>query len=239
MIEVVFFDLFETLVTMYNPRSASRPSVADRLGLATDAFEAEWRTVRSGRYTGALPDYRDALRNVCRSLRHVPDERVIQDLYEERLALFADACTRTSSEVVELLKHLAGRGVRVRVISNSVPEFVTNWLQSPILPLVQDVVFSHDVGFAKPQPEIYLLACRRASVSPRRAIFVGDGDNNELAGAEHVGIRAYWATWFLDQWPHNGRSASFYETVAPFPRLRTPADLWRIVGSEADGGGSR
>lgn len=96
---------------------------------------------------------------------------------------------------------------------------------------LQDVVFSHDVGFAKPQPEIYLLACGRAGVAPQRAIFVGDGDNNELAGAEHVGMRAYWATWFLDQSPQIVRPASFYETVAPYPRLRVPADLLPIVAS--------
>jgi putative hydrolase of the HAD superfamily len=235
MIEVVFFDLFETLVTMFDPRSVSAPSVAERLGLDPGGFDAEWRTVRPRRYTGAFPDYRDALRSVCASLGRQPDEHVIQQLYEERLALFAEACLRTSAEVIGVLRELTGAGVRVRVISNSVPEFVTNWPQSPILPLVQDVLFSHDVGFAKPQPEIYLLACRRAHVGPQRAIFVGDGDNNELAGAEHVGMRAYWATWFLDQWPQTSRPASFYDTVAPFPRLRVPADLWRVVdphGSE-------
>jgi len=227
MIEVVFFDLFETLVTMFDPRSSPGPSVAERLRLDPHAFETEWRTRRSARYTGAFPDYRDALRSVSDALGHPPDGEVIQQLYEERLALFAGACLRTSPEVIELLTHLANLGMRVRVISNSVPEFIVAWPQSPILPLVQDVVFSHDVGFAKPQPEIYLLACRRAGVGPQRAIFVGDGDNNELAGAEHVGMRAYWATWFLDRWPQHARTGSFYETVARFPRLRRPADLVR------------
>lgn len=231
MIEVVFFDLFETLVTMFDPQLASAPSLGERLGFDPDAFEAAWRPIRARRYTGAFPDYRDALRSVCASLGRQPDEHVVQVLYEERLAIFAAACLRTSPEVAGLLRQLSAAAIRVRVISNSVREFVTNWQQSPILPLVQDVVFSHDVGFAKPQPEIYLLACARAGVAPQRAIFVGDGDNNELAGAEHVGMRAYWATWFLDRWPRNARPASFYESVAPYPRLRVPADLLPIVAS--------
>jgi putative hydrolase of the HAD superfamily len=42
----------------------------------------------------------------------------------------------------------------------------------------------------KPDPRIYLLACEQLGVPPEDAIFVGDGANDELAGAERVGMRA-------------------------------------------------
>lgn len=229
MIQAVFLDLFETLVTAFDPLWSPGPSVGERLGLDPLVFEAEWRARRPGRYTGAFPDYRDALRSICHAMHHTPDEKVIEQLYEERLAIFAGACARTSDDMIALLRHLGGLGMHVGVISNSVPEFVAAWPQSPIHPLVHDVVFSHEVGCAKPQPEIYLLACRRAGVAPERSIFVGDGDNDELAGAERVGMRPYWGTWFLDQWPADTRAGSFYESAARYPRLRAPADLMRAV----------
>jgi len=231
MVEAVFLDLFETLVTSLDPRGLPGPSAGERLGLDRRVFEAEWQAVRTARYAGAFPDYRVALRTVCHALNHPPDETIIEQLYEERLVLFAAACTRTSDDVLALLTYLNSQDVRIGVISNSVPEFVAAWEQSLVQRLVQDVVFSHEVGCAKPQPEIYMLACRRGGVAPERSIFVGDGDNDELAGAEEVGMHSFWATWFLDQWPPGTRLGSYHERSARYPRIRHPSELALIVSS--------
>ncbi|HEY8030652.1 MAG TPA: HAD family hydrolase, partial [Gaiellaceae bacterium] len=50
--------------------------------------------------------------------------------------------------------------------------------------------FSSAVGLRKPDPQIYRLACERLGVEPHESVFVGDGGNDELAGAERVGMRA-------------------------------------------------
>lgn len=233
MIRAVFLDLFETLVTLFDPHWHPRPSVSERLGVDPRAFDEEWRARRPGRFAGGFPDYREALRDVCRALHHTPDETVIEQLYEERLALFRNACTRTSGEVIAVLKDLGSLGMRLGVVSNSAPEFVAAWPQSPIQRLVHEVVFSHEVGCAKPQAEIYLLACRRLDVGPEQSIFVGDGDSDELVGAERVGMRPYWATWFLDQWPVDMRAGPVPERSGRYPRLRTPADLVRAASVDS------
>jgi len=46
------------------------------------------------------------------------------------------------------------------------------------------------VGLSKPDPRIYQLACERLEVEPNDCMFVGDGANDELAGAQQVGMRA-------------------------------------------------
>jgi putative hydrolase of the HAD superfamily len=51
-------------------------------------------------------------------------------------------------------------------------------------------VFSCSVGFRKPDPAIYRLALDELGVEPADAMFVGDGANDELGGAERVGMRA-------------------------------------------------
>jgi epoxide hydrolase-like predicted phosphatase len=55
--------------------------------------------------------------------------------------------------------------------------------------LVEDIVYSHEVGFSKPDPRIYALICSRLSVSPEEMVFLDDSDVC-VAGARDVGIHA-------------------------------------------------
>ena len=53
-----------------------------------------------------------------------------------------------------------------------------------------------DTGLAKPDPEIYWKAIRELGIEPATTVYVGDGGNDELAGAERAGLRAFRAAWF-------------------------------------------
>jgi len=50
--------------------------------------------------------------------------------------------------------------------------------------LADDLVYSHEVGLAKPDPAIYELACRRLGVRPEETVFVDDRPVNVAAAAE-------------------------------------------------------
>lgn len=52
-----------------------------------------------------------------------------------------------------------------------------------------DVVCSAEVGCAKPEPEIYRLACARLGLPPEACVFVDDHEPNVRA-AESLGLRA-------------------------------------------------
>ena len=64
------------------------------------------------------------------------------------------------------------------------------WDETELASHLDEVVLSCTVGLTKPDPRIYELACERLEVSPGDCLFVGDGANDELAGAERVGMRA-------------------------------------------------
>ncbi|MET7993999.1 HAD family phosphatase [Amycolatopsis sp. NPDC005232] len=53
--------------------------------------------------------------------------------------------------------------------------------------LVDDIVYSHEVGMSKPDPEIYRLSCTRLGVAPEEMIFLDDLDPN-IDAARAVGI---------------------------------------------------
>ncbi len=56
--------------------------------------------------------------------------------------------------------------------------------------LVDEVVYSHEVGVGKPDPRIYALASDRLGVQPQEMVFVDDADRC-VAGAREAGIHAF------------------------------------------------
>jgi epoxide hydrolase-like predicted phosphatase len=85
------------------------------------------------------------------------------------------------------LRAARAAGIATGLISNS---WGTSIYDAEALEGLFDAqVISGDVGLHKPQPEIYLLACRRLAVEPADAVFVDDLREN-CAGAEAVGMTA-------------------------------------------------
>ncbi len=53
--------------------------------------------------------------------------------------------------------------------------------------LTEVIVYSHEVGLAKPDPAIYALVCRRLEVAPEDAVFLDDRQA-AVEGAESIGM---------------------------------------------------
>lgn len=54
------------------------------------------------------------------------------------------------------------------------------------------VIFSQDIGYAKPDRPIFEAACREAKCSPKELVHVGDSLENDVAGANAVGAVSVW-----------------------------------------------
>lgn len=53
-------------------------------------------------------------------------------------------------------------------------------------------VAAHEFGSAKPDPAIFLAACRALGVAPAHAVYVGDDVLLDVRGAQQAGLRAVW-----------------------------------------------
>jgi epoxide hydrolase-like predicted phosphatase len=53
--------------------------------------------------------------------------------------------------------------------------------------LTEVIIYSHEVGLAKPDPAIYALVCRRLEVAPEEAVFLDDRQA-AVEGAEAIGM---------------------------------------------------
>jgi putative hydrolase of the HAD superfamily len=201
MLRAVLFDLFETLVTESRTRPAGVSSLATELGCEREAFRRQWKVLRPAVTVGRV-SFRRALSDSAASLGSHVDEATLQRLCDERARTKADPFTTIEHQVLMVLDDLRRRDLRLGVVSNCCAEDVTAWPQCPLVSRVDCVLFSFDVGLAKPDPRIYEEAARRLHVDVSEAWFIGDGADEELSGAEQAGLRAFKALWFLKRWPH-------------------------------------
>ena len=77
--------------------------------------------------------------------------------------------------------------------------------QMGIAQRIDVAVFSSEVGFRKPHPEIFVRALTALGVAPERTLFVGDRLYEDARGAGELGMTTVQALWFrADEHPDGG-----------------------------------
>ncbi len=175
----MIFDLWDTLVDWPLDESQEvQRRAAQRLGLAETRFVELWQETYHLRQTGPI-------RDVLRALG--ADEAAVDELLELREAFMRDVLVPRPG-AVETLRELRQRGYRLGLLSVCSEEVPALWEETAFAGLFDATVFSCSVGLAKPDPRIYRLTAKQLGVEPEACLFVGDGANNELAGAARVGM---------------------------------------------------
>ena len=188
MIRAVCFDMFDTLADAHRQLEHSE---CDVLGITP----AEWGAAMweedlcRDRGLGFVKTVREMIDRACDNLPFQVSEekrKAVEAARCERLRL---AVTEIDGQIVETVRQLKQRGLKIGLISNADVCDRLYWDQSPVFPFFDDSIFSCDAGMLKPDPEIYLLSLSRLGVNPSDALFVGDGGSRELEGAKAVGMK--------------------------------------------------
>ena len=180
-IQVVLFDIGGVLEV--TPRTDWRDGWAARFGLAPAAFEERVGAICEPGSVGAA------------SLEEL--ERQTADAFgldnAEVSELMGDAWTEYLGTLnYELARYFAGLRPRVRtgIVSNS---FVGAREREQKLYGFEDmcdvIIYSHEVGWMKPDPRIYHAACDRFGCAPQEAVLLDDLPAN-VDGARAVGMHA-------------------------------------------------
>ena len=232
--QAVIFDLYETLITTFDPDRTRGPSAAEQLGLDPDAFSQAWREIYDDRNSGDIGDHRSALREAARMLGSTPDEELLRRLDEAHTAGHERAFFPIEQDILQMLQALQAQSVKLGLISNTTPEESSAWDRSALAPYFDEVVFSYQVGLVKPDRRIYELACHRLGAEPSSVIYIGDGSDDELIGASQAGLRAICAMWFLTRRP-NWETRFGRPSLTRFPQLSSPGEALSLLvaGSSA------
>ncbi len=177
--KAVIFDLWDTLVEWpVAEAEVLKERLAELVAIDAEEFERRWREGYRASQTGPLADAYRAL--------GLPDEHV--ETHVAARHEFARKTLRLRAGARETLARLRERGIKLGLISVCSEEVPSAWPESELAGLFDAEIFSSDSGLIKPDPEIYLHTAMALAVDPSEAFFVGDGANDELAGAARVGM---------------------------------------------------
>jgi putative hydrolase of the HAD superfamily len=188
--KALMFDLFGTLVDVFSMKSHDTAVVAmaDILQIPLPNFSPLWG---DGTYTqrsnGTFTSIEENLIYICHHLKIAPDGQRIQQAADVRYE-FTRGALNPRPDALELLTLLKQEGYCTGLVSNCAPDVPHLWHTTPLAELIDVPVFSCEAKMKKPDPRIYRLACERLHIAPEACLYVGDGSDRELTGAQKVGL---------------------------------------------------
>ena len=222
--DAVLFDAAETLFTTRGSVGDIYRSVARDFGSTASASEIQEAFDRQFQRSGPLTRddektwWKDVVYRVFSDVGMVDDfDAMFDAIYE----LFRDSRGWILfPETHRVLEEFRRNQVKLGVISNFDSRLYTVLSDLRILPLFDSVTICSEVGFAKPQPEIFMAATRALGVAARRVLFTGDSLLDDFLAGKGVGME----TFLLDR---SGRYAAMQSvrTIANLSELLTIAGI--------------
>ena len=184
MVRACLVDVYDTILrSLFVPRVEA---LVAPLGIAAGDWLAEWDKMREDRDRGRLT----IAASIARTLPAFgiePDPGLVADL-SRRDAELSRSYTRLCEDSVPFFEWLRSHGVLTALVSNCADTTRALLDYLGVLPLVDAVILSCEVGSMKPYPEIYVTALEELGVAAVDAVFIDD-QPTFCVGAEAVGVR--------------------------------------------------
>lgn len=108
-----------------------------------------------------------------------------------RKALKMEArATKLIPGVKTILAFFRQREYKIGIVSNASTLHKQPLVDFDLERFVDASIFSCDIGHAKPEPAIYLIACQRLNVAPETVVFVGDSYHMDVKVPLELGMQA-------------------------------------------------
>lgn len=197
-IDTIFFDVGNTLRIVV-PDAEFQANAEARLmqlvGIAEphDVFfeklEANWQKFRKHAKSGSLDMSEMELWMQWLLPGYDPDRVAAVAGKLTRLWRDHDGRRITRPGTIETIVELDRRGYKLGIIANTITETeIPDWLvENRIAKYFKAVILSSKVRLRKPDPAIYLLACRAINSAPAACAYVGDNPSRDVEGTHKAG----------------------------------------------------
>ncbi len=221
-IKAVTFDLWQTLIVEDHEINKRRAQlridrVAETLRKADRPFPEEelWRAFsecvsrcaefrlrgREVSFDAQIDIFLEQIRTSLSDELSRPQKRVIREAYD---LAFLDAALPADPAAATMLAELKARGCALGLISNTAmtsgATFRVHLNRLGLLQYFDALVFSDELGYAKPSGEVFKQALVGLEVPTEAAVHVGDDRAADVGGALKAGLRAIWVARPLDSY---------------------------------------
>ena len=93
---------------------------------------------------------------------------------------------KINQELVEIIKDLKNKNYKICLLSNYSAELRKKLTEKELIDLFDEVIISGEVGYQKPQPEIFEILLKNLEISGNELVFIDDSKQS-LLGAENIG----------------------------------------------------
>lgn len=184
--KAVLFDIYGTLVEF---RGEKYHSPYSNLLASLHLNVEQRRQLLERLYVQRFPYIEDFVNLINRV---VPDTAIPDDLLHIFQVEIREhiGCAALYEGAKDVLVSLRQRGYRLALVSNLATPYVESVRSLGLAALVDQLIYSCEVGWRKPQPEIFRYALKQLHVAASEALFVGDTQEDDIEGATAVGMRA-------------------------------------------------
>jgi len=169
------------------------------LGISLGDWLPEWDTMREDRDRGKMT-VAQSFERTLRALGAEPGPDLLADL-TRRDAEFSRAYVRLCDDTVPFLTWLRSRGIRIALVSNCADTTRAMLEYLGIIPLVDAVVLSCEVGSVKPYPENHSLIVGVRSGSSRCRVQMTRAPGRSIAG-RYAMVRRMSSSLMFPNTPH-------------------------------------
>lgn len=222
MVKAVIFDMYETLITLYESPLYFGTQMASDADIEEEKFQEIWRAAETDRTTGKI-----TLEKILEKILKANDcysEAKMNLIVNKRIQSREAVFEHLHKDIIPMLSALKQKGVLIGLISNCYSEEAMIIKQSVLYPYFDAVCLSFDEGLQKPDPAIFKKCLEMLNVQAEDCLYVGDGGSNELEAAETAGMKAVQAVWYLKEGT-NQPSKKKNE----FRQFKTPLDILNII----------
>ena len=109
--------------------------------------------------------------------------KLFRVLSREHFQLFPDS--------LPVLEEMKQKGYQLGVISDAQKVFCLNEGEMlGLSPFFSRIIMSTHLGFRKPDPRIFMVACTLLDILPIEAVYIGNDPETDIGGAKGVGMQA-------------------------------------------------
>jgi putative hydrolase of the HAD superfamily len=184
MVRACLVDVYDTILKSFFIDRVT--TLVEPLGVNVEDWLAEFEKTREDRDRGKITTA-DAFARALRGCGIEPADGQVDDLMRRDMD-YTYAHTRLYDDTIPFLGWLRAQGLLIAFVSNCADTTRGLLEHLGVIPLVDAVVLSCEVGSAKPSPEIYVTALADLGVAAADAVFVDD-QPRFCMGAEAVGVR--------------------------------------------------